>query len=536
MAEKGEEINGSSRLRSEVLVIGSGIAGCTTALLLAEQGCEVTLVCAGRNLDDGNSALAQGGIVYQGEDDGPEMLRQDIQTAGRGLSYKRAVRYLSKQGPEAVRELLVERLKVPFERQSDSSFKLTREGGHGRNRILFCADYTGWAIMDRLKRAVNACENINLLTGRTAVDLLTTHHHSQRLECKYQLLNQCVGAYLFNQHTEQVEMALADYTVLATGGVGQVYLHTTNTPGSIGSGLTMAQRSGAKVLNCEYVQFHPTALFQRGGQQFLITEAIRGEGAKFIRMDGKPFMKEYDPRGDLAPRDVVTRAIVEEMLKTGDDFVYLDAANYVENDLPRRFPPIHKRCLELGIDMTRQPIPVVPAAHFFCGGILVDQQGRSTLHRLYAVGECTCTGVHGANRLASTSLLEGLLWGQSAAESIGAKMGKKNKLSGKLAESIPHWTNPGNEDREDPALIAQDWATIKNTMWNYVGIVRTTSRLNRAYDDLYNLNKRLYEFYRHTPISRPLIQLFHGCQTANLITFFALRNLKSTGCHYRVDS
>lgn len=536
MASKGEEGNGSARISSEILVIGSGIAGCTTALQLADKGCEVTLVCAGRNLDDGNTALAQGGIVYQGRDDRPDLLRNDIQVAGRSLNYRRAVQYLSKRGPEAVRELLVDRLKVPFEREEDNSFKLTREGGHGRNRILYCADYTGWAIMDRLKRAVRENPNINLLTRRTAVDLLTTHHHSQRLEYKYQLLNQCVGAYLFNQHTGQVEMALADYTVLATGGVGQVYLHTTNTPGSIGSGLTMAQRSGAKVLNCEYVQFHPTALFQRGGQQFLITEAIRGEGAKFIRMDGKPFMKEYDPRGDLAPRDVVTRAIVEEMLKTGDDFVYLDAASYVENDLPRRFPTIHRRCLELGMDMTRQAIPVVPAAHFFCGGILVDQQGRSTLHRLYAVGECTCTGVHGANRLASTSLLEGLLWGQSAAESIGAKIGKKNRLPGKLTGSIPHWTNPGTEDREDPALIAQDWATIKNTMWNYVGIVRTTSRLNRAYDDLYNLNKRLYEFYRHTPISRPLIQLFHGCQTANLITFFALRNLKSTGCHYRVDS
>jgi len=536
MVHKGEESNGSARIRSEVLVIGSGIGGCTTALYLAGQGCEVTLVCSGRNLDDSNTSLAQGGIVYQGREDSQDLLRRDILTAGWNQNYRRAVQYLSKHGPEAVREILVDWLGVPFEREEHGSFKLTREGGHNRNRILYCADYTGRAIMDRLKQAVIKSENINLLTQRTAVDLLTTHHHSQRLEYKYQLLNQCVGAYLFNQHTGQVEVALADYTVLATGGVGQVYLHTTNTPDSIGSGLTMAQRSGAKVMNCEYVQFHPTALFQRGGQQFLITEAIRGEGAKFIRQDGKPFMKEYDPRGDLAPRDVVTRAIVEEMLKTGDDFVYLDAASYVENDLPRRFPTIHRRCLDLGLDMTRQPIPVVPAAHFFCGGILVDQQGRSTLHRLYAVGECTCTGVHGANRLASTSLLEGLLWGQSAAGSIGSKISKKSRLSAKLTGSIPHWTNPGNEDREDPALIAQDWSTIKSTMWNYVGIVRTTSRLNRAYDDLYNLNKRLYEFYRHTPISRPLIQLFHGCQTANLITFFALRNMKSTGCHYRVDS
>lgn len=536
MASKGAVNHGPSRFCSEVLVIGAGIAGCTAALLLAEQGIEVTLVCSGSDVYDGNTPLAQGGIVHRGREDSPELLRKDIQSAGWNLNYRRAVNFLSKYGPKAVQEILVDKLGIPFEREESGEFSLAREGGHSQSRILYFADYTGWAIMDRLGRAVSNSENINILTRRTAIDILTTHHHSQRLEFKYHLQNQCVGAYLFNQHNSQVELALADFTVLATGGIGQVYLHTTNTPESIGSGLAMAQRSGARVLNCEYVQFHPTALFQRGGQQFLISEAIRGEGARFIRMDGKPFMHEYDSRGDLAPRDIVTRAIVEEMLYTGADFVYLDAANYVKNNITSRFPTIYQRCLEIGVDMARQPIPVVPAAHFFCGGVLVDTEGRTTLNRLYAVGECSCTGVHGANRVASTSLLEGLLWGRSAAVSIGSKVKRKNRLSGKLVRSIPEWTNPGNEDREDPALIAQDWTTIKHTMWNYVGIVRSTSRLNRAYEDLQNLSRRLYEFYRHTPISKPLIQLFHGCQTANIITFAAMRNLRSKGCHYRVDS
>ncbi len=526
----------AARFKTEVLVIGSGIAGGTAALLMAAQGLEVTLVTAGADLDNGNTPLAQGGIVSRGKEDSPEDLKRDILTAGWNTNYRRAVQFLSKQGPQAVQEILVDRLNIPFDRNDRDGFSYTREGGHGLARILYRADFTGRAIMDRLMKALQDTPNINILTRRTAIDILTSHHHSNRLEFQYHLVNQCVGAYIYNQHSGQVETVMADFTVLATGGVGQVYLHTTNSRNAIGSGLAMANRSGTRVHNCEFVQFHPTALFQRGGQQFLISEAVRGEGARFIRMDGKPFMKEYDPRGDLAPRDIVTRAMVEEMLKTGDDFVYLDAANYTTADLASRFPTIYQRCLEVGVDMTRDPVPVVPAAHFFCGGILVDLEGRTTLNRLYAVGECSCTGIHGSNRLASTSLLEGLLWGKSAAEAIAKRASQKNRLANKLMHSIPDWANPGNEDNEDPALIAQDWATIKHTMWNYVGIVRTTSRLKRAHDDFQNLSKRLYEFYSNTPISKQLVDLFHGCQTASIITFFAMRNTKSLGCHYRSDT
>ncbi|MBS3780237.1 MAG: L-aspartate oxidase, partial [Desulfovermiculus sp.] len=506
------------RHKSSVLIIGCGIAGCTTALELARSGLEVTMVTSSAELASGNSVLAQGGIVYRGEEDSPEILKKDILTAGWNVNYRRAVQYLARHGSEAVHDLLLETLDIPFERDQGHTCKLTREGGHSLNRILYCADYTGKAIMQGLYKAIAQEKNIDVLTNRMAIDLLTTHHHSTKLEFHYQLTNQCVGAYFYNLRTGLVETVMADITVLATGGVGQIYVHTTNARSAIGSGLSMGYRSGVKTMNCEYIQFHPTALFQRGGQQFLISEAVRGEGARFIRMDGTTFMKEYDPRGDLAPRDVVTRAIVQEMLKTGDDFVYLDAANYVPGDISARFPTIYQKCLEVGVDMGKDPIPVVPAAHFFCGGILVDLDGRTTLSRLYAIGECSCTGVHGANRLASTSLLEGLLWGRNAAKSIASRVKRKNMLSQKLMHSIPDWANPGNEDNEDPALIAQDWAQIKNTMWNYVGIVRTTSRLKRANQDLQNLSLRLHEFYKNTPISKPLIELFHGCQASVVIT------------------
>lgn len=525
----------NARFKTQVLIIGSGIAGCIAALQLAAKDIEVTLITSGPDIDNGNTPHAQGGIVFSGKEDSSELLKMDILTAGANCNYLKAVKYLSKNGPQYVQELLIDKYKVPFEKENEGYFKLTREGGHSLNRILYCADFTGRAIMNELIKAVKKSSNINILTHRTAVDLLTSHHHSTKLEFHYQLMNQCVGAYIFNQNSCQVETVMADFTILATGGVGQIYLHTTNSRSIIGSGLTMAYRSGTKIMNCEYVQFHPTTLFQRGGQQFLISEAVRGEGARFIRTDGKPFMKEYDPRGDLAPRDIVTRAIWEEMLKTGDDFVYLDAANYVSGDLGNRFPTIYQKCLQLGVDIAKEPIPVVPAAHFFCGGILVDLEGRSTLNRLYAIGECSCTGLHGANRLASTSLLEGLVWGKNAAQAIAKRVKKKNEISKKLMHSIPDWSSPGNEDNEDPALIAQDWTNIKNTMWNYVGIVRTTSRLKRAYEDLQNLSLRLHEFYRNTSISKPLIELFHGCQTALIITWFALHNQKSQGCHYRVN-
>ena len=520
------------RIKGQVLIIGSGLAGGTAALTLADAGVEVILVSAGKDLDDGNSALAQGGIVYQGDQDDAKLLENDILTAGWRHNYLRAVRFLALKGPEAVRDLLINKLHVPFETENNH-FKMTREGGHTVSRVLYCADFTGRAIMDQLTRALKKHPNINCIADYTAIDLLTTHHHSREMELRYNIKNQCAGAYLLNNQDNSVHTVIADYTVLATGGLGQIFLHTTNSPVSIGSGLAMAHRAGAKIMNTEYIQFHPTSLFHRSNRKFLISEAVRGEGAKLINSRGQAFMAKYDTRADLAPRDIVTRSIIEEMLYSGEDCVFLDAASHVQQDLRHRFPTIFDKCMENGVDITKQPIPVVPAAHYFCGGILVDLKGRSTIERLYAAGECSCTGIHGANRLASTSLLEALVWGSNIGKNIARQFNSNSKISKRLQNSIPEWEFLGQEHNDDPALIAQDWATIQNTMWNYVGISRTTPRLRRAFEDLRNLNKRQHDFYRETPISKSLINLFHGCQAAYLVTTAALRNERSKGCHFR---
>ena len=427
----------------------------------------------------------------------------------------------------------VERAPIPFDRL-DGKLDFTREGGQGKHRIVHCADHTGKTIMEGLLQAVRMSPNIRILTGRTAVDLITTDHHARYKEYRYQLDNQCLGAYVYNEDTREVETLLADFTVLATGGVGQVYLHTTNTAACTGSGIAMAQRAGVRLDNLEYVQFHPTALYTRQSHSFLITEAMRGEGARLTNAKGEFFMKRYDERADLAPRDIVARAIMDEMLHSGEPCMYLDVSG-VKHDIPTRFPTIYQHCMELGIDINKKPIPVVPVAHFFCGGILVDASARTTLTRLYSVGECSCTGLHGANRLASTSLLEALLWGYSAGQDIAQRITKRGYISKRLADAIPDWESTGDERNDDPALIAQDWATIRNTMWNYVGISRTASRLHRAFDDLRALSRHLHDFYKNTAISKPIVDLFHGCQAAYSITQSALRNPRSLGCHHRIN-
>lgn len=517
---------------TQVLIIGSGIAGSCAALCLADAGLEVLLICSGDSLDDGNTALAQGGIVYRAPDDDPKILERDILTAGCEHNHLRAVRYLCRKGPEVVRQVLIDRLNVPFARLEDGNFDLTREGAHSLARILHCADHTGRCIMDSFLKIIPDHPNIRVMNRQTAIDILTTHHHSTELEIRYQLNNQCAGAYVLDQESGHVRKILADFTIIATGGIGQIFLNTTNTSSSLGSGMVMAQRAGARMMNMEFIQFHPTALFHRGPRKFLITEAMRGEGAVLVNTRGCAFMKDYDSRGDLAPRDIVSRAIVEEMLRTKDDFVYLNAYEHM-SDPAGRFPTIYRKCLEQGIDITRQAIPVVPAAHYFCGGVMVDVSGRTTIDRLYAAGECACTGVHGANRLASTSLLEGLLWGHEVSQSIEKRFKARSRLSRRIRLSMPDWKFLGSKQNEDPVLIAQDWATIKHTMWNYAGINRTSSRLKRGFEDLRNLNKRLHDFYKETAISRSIVELFHGCQAAYIITTSALRNKQSIGCHFR---
>ena len=524
------------RLRTNALVIGSGIAGCVAALTLAKAGLSVTLITAHDSLVSGNTPLAQGGIVYHGLNEDPKVLERDILTAGWKVNYVPAVRYLCRKGPQVLKEVLIDSLRIPFAHKDTDTWYLIKEGGHSVARILYIADHTGLNIMEGLAAAIAATPGVTVLTRRTAIDLLTTHHHARHTDFRYSLTNQCVGAYVFNEALRRVETILADFTVLATGGVGQVYLHTTNASGSIGSGLAIASRAGVRLQNAEYVQFHPTALFEgrRAGRRFLVSEAVRGDGARLVNSRGEAFMARFDQRGDLAPRDIVTRAIMEEMLGSGEDCVFLDAST-IKSDPAERFPTIFEKCRELGLEMGKDPIPVVPAAHYFCGGVLVDLRGRTTLERLYAAGEVSCTGTHGANRLASTSLLEGMLWGFSAAKDIVKRHSRAWQIGRKIADSIPEWQNPGDIENEDPALIAQDWATIRHTMWNYVGITRSTARLKRAFEDLRSLSRNIQDFYKRTPISKPIIDLFHGCQTANIITQAALRNTRSLGCHYRVD-
>ena len=517
----------------DVLVIGSGLAGCTAALALADHGLRVTLLSSGRDMRSGNSDLAQGGIVFSAPEDSPHVLGQDMLRAGAGINYRSALKFLCRQGPATVQELLIDRLRIPFD-QAGRHCRLTLEGGHSVARIAYCADYTGKAIMDGLFEAVSGNPNIRMLHGHTAIDLITLHHHAADTAYKFLRTNRCVGAYVLDEEKKRVLPMLAGATVLATGGVGQVFLHTTNAEASIGSGLAMAVRAGARVLHTEFVQFHPTALFHQAKRKFLISEAVRGEGARLVNAVGRRFMEGVHPRAELAPRDVVSRAIVNEMLRSQEACVYLDISG-ASFDVAARFPTIFSRCRELGIDLRTQPVPVVPAAHYICGGILVDRIGRTTLEGLFAAGECACSGVHGANRLASTSLLEALVWGWSVGRHLGSRPASL-KLNGKIRSAIPPWRSPGDTGNEDPALIAQDWATIRHTMWNYVGILRTAPRLQRAHEELRQLTKRLNDFYGRTPISKPLVDLFHGCQAAYTITLAAQRNKTSLGCHFLADT
>jgi L-aspartate oxidase len=546
----------TNREHYPALVIGTGIAGLTTAFTLASAGLNVLLVTKAKDPADCNTSWAQGGIIYQGENDSPDKLVGDILRAGAGISNQEAAQFLAEEGPKVVKALLLDEMHVPFS-TAEGELDLTQEGAHSVSRIIHAGDATGRAIETTLLNRVKSEPNITLATNITAIDLLTTHHHPADMQVRYRLTNECVGAYLLDNETNNVFTVFADYTVLATGGVGQIYLHSTNTRNAIGDGVVMAHRAGARILNAEYVQFHPTALADKKANHFLISEALRGEGARLKNQRGEYFMERYAPElKDLAPRDIVARAIVEEMTRNKDEFVYLDLANFYDGHqpIPERFPNIHKACKDLGVDIERDPIPVVPAAHYFCGGVLVNTLGETTMSRLYAIGETSCSGLHGANRLASTSLLEGLTWGYYAAQSIISKRASaqssaspqvqrafssatagKGAVPTAILQTIPDWQAPGKENLEDPALILQDWTTIQHTMWNYVGIVRTFERLKRAVADMQHLGSRLTKYYHESMISKSIVELFHGQQMASIVASAAIRNPRSIGAHFRKD-
>jgi L-aspartate oxidase len=524
--------------RTDVLIIGCGIAGATTALQLARNPKRrVTVVTRAPDPHESNTLYAQGGIVGRDTNDNSETLVADILEAGAGVSSPKSARILAEEGPPLLHEILEQTAGVVFDHDNTGKPLFSLEAVHSRNRILHVGDATGRAIMDGLLGALRKCANVSIEPEMTAVDLITFPHHSRDPLDNYRSIS-CHGAYMFDRGGRTVHRYLAQTTVLATGGLGRIYRSTTNPPGARGDGLAMAHRAGARITNAEYVQFHPTALAVPGSEGFLISEAVRGEGGILITPDGRRFMEEYSPEWkDLAPRDVVARAIHHEMERHDYSHVLLDIASRLPAAAIReRFPSIYEKCLKAGVDITREPIPVVPAAHYFCGGVLVDEWGKTNIESLYAVGEISCTGVHGANRLASTSLLEGLVWGNRAAQSISESLVQTLAIDETDFENVPRWDESGLVADSDPALIQGDMQTIQNIMWHYVGLVRNADRLSRAIRELRHLWNEIETFYRTTRLDDGLIGLRNAVEVALIVAQAALHNRQSRGCHYRQDS
>ena len=518
------------RLEFDLVVIGTGIAGLTAALAAAEEGRSVAVLSKEAAPEECNTRYAQGGIVARGADDSPQRLAADIMAAGDQVSFREAVDLLAEGGPALVEELLVRRFAVPFDRGPDGRPALTREAAHSVRRILYAQDRTGRAIETALLAAAAATARIRVFPAHAAIDLVTNTHNSTEPQERYHR-TRVVGVYALDAaSTGAVRLFLAPAVVLAAGGVGNLFLHTSNPPGATGDGIGMAWRIGVDVLNAEYVQFHPTVLFHRDVKRFLVSEALRGEGARLVNHRGERFMERYAPGlADLAPRDEVARAMYREMEAEGSEYLLLDARPVEGIDLAARFPAIFEQCRAVGLDIRNEPIPVVPAAHYFCGGIKVGLTGRSSVPGLYAVGETACTGVHGANRLASVSLLEGLYFGWRAGKDAARNAVPVRE---RLRNSIPDWVEPAAAEDFDPVLIQQDMLTIQSTMWNYAGVIRTRKRLVRALADLNYLRHRVEQFYREARLSRAIIELRNATLAAHVIVSAAYSNGTSRGCHY----
>jgi L-aspartate oxidase len=524
--------------KTEVLIIGCGIAGATAALRLARNhNRQITIVTRATDPHESNTRYAQGGIIGRAPDDTAELLLADILAAGAGVSSPQAARILAEEGPPLLHEILEATAHVEFDRGSKGEYLWGQEAAHSRRRILHVGDITGRAITVGLLAALQRCPNITIEAEAPAVDLITFPHHSRDSLDNYRPIA-CHGCYLFDRAGKAVHRYLADITVLATGGLGRIYRNTTNPTGARGDGLAMAHRAGARIANAEYVQFHPTALAVPGAEGLLISEAVRGEGGVLLDPGGQPFMANYAPEWkDLAPRDVVARAIHHEMETKGYSYVLLDIASRTPAErIQERFPFIYSECLKVGIDISHEPVPVVPAAHYFCGGVLVDEWGRTGIENLYSIGEISCTGVHGANRLASTSLLEGLVWGNRAAQNIEVVLRASVEKTRPGFEDIPPWDESGLTAEPDPALIQGDMQTIQNIMWHYVGLVRTGERLSRAIRELRHLWNEIETFYRTTKLSDGLIGLRNAVEVALIVAEAAQHNRQSRGCHYRSDS
>lgn len=504
-------------LETNVLIIGAGIAGGTAALQLADSGVPVTLITNAPNPHESNTYYAQGGIIYRGVDDSPGKLAADIMHAGAHHNNPDSVNILAQQGPELLEQILLERINTDFDRHGDT-FSLIREAGHSLARIIHATDITGQTIATALIAVLCEHPNVTLLSHHTAIDLIMSE-------------DGCTGAFLLDQCNAQITTMLAQHTILATGGLGQIYKRTTNPEGARGDGLAMAYRAGARLADLEFIQFHPTALVHPNSDAYLISESVRGAGARLVDASGTPFMQHYAPEWkDLAPRDVVARSIYREMQMRDAPHMYLDVKSYVSQaEIRDHFPNIQQQCLEYGIDLRHDLVPVAPAAHYSCGGVAVDAWGQTSVNHLYAVGEVACTGLHGANRLASTSLLEGLVWGYRTAEHILQQGNARNLRD--LALLASHTAT----DRPLPQFERKQQHIIQSVMWNVVGLVRTTDELRRAMQTLTFMHTNIEGTYRSSPISDELVGLRNIAQVALLVTRAALQNTQSLGCHYRVS-
>lgn len=506
--------------RFDTIIVGSGLAGLSLALHLAEKQ-KVGLITK-KSLLTGASYLAQGGIAaVLSEDDSIEAHVRDTLMAGAGLCNEEVVRYVVNGGKDAIQWLVD--MHVPFTPDPEDArhYHLTREGGHSFRRIIHAADTTGQAVQQTLIHLIRSNPNITILENHMAIDLIT----GSKLGLSD---NRCLGLYALDSDENRVKSISADNTVLATGGAGKVYLYTTNPDTATGDGVAIGWRAGCRVANMEFIQFHPTCLYHPQAKSFLISESLRGEGGILRLPDGTRFMPEHDERAELAPRDIVARAIDFEMKKRGIECVYLDMTQKSPEFLRTHFPNIYSRCLELGINISREPIPVVPAAHYLCGGILTDLDGKTDVPNLYAVGETACTGLHGANRLASNSLLECLVFSKAAAQDILSKPPAK-KID------LPLWDESRVTDADEEIVIHHNWSELRRFMWNYVGIVRTKKRLERAQNRIKLLTEEIDEYYSNFRVSQDLLELRNLVLTAKLIVKSATLRHESRGLHFSRD-
>jgi L-aspartate oxidase len=519
-------------LKTDVLVIGSGIAGLFAALKISDYA--DVIVVTKKDKSESNTNYAQGGIASViDKNDSFEKHINDTLVAGAGLCDLKAVEIMVKEGPERIQDLI--NIGTEFTKKN-GALELVREGGHSMPRILHSADLTGQEIERALINAVNNKKNIEIIENTLAIDLLT-EHNLEKSKSKPLNNRTCWGSYVLDCSTNKVLKISAKITILATGGAGQVYQHTTNPRIATGDGFAMSYRSGAKIANMEFIQFHPTSLYSEkfGASSkdpaFLISEAVRGFGGILRTSDGKEFMQNYDPRKELAPRDIVARAIDNELKKRGDDCVYLDITHKNKKDIIEHFPNIYHSCKERGIDITSEFIPVVPAAHYTCGGVVVDEFSRSSLKGLYAIGEVSMTGVHGANRLASNSLLEAIVFAQRAANNI-----KDNfKDFDFPSQEIPMWDDSGTLTADENVLITHSFAEVKQVMWDYVGIVRSNLRLERAARRIHNIYIETENLYKKTKVFEDILELRNISACAHMIIKSAQRRRESRGLHYTLD-